>query len=194
MAMKRATLPLSLIPLLASPLSAADLPLGKPEDVDMSTERLRRIHDAVQRHIDAGENLGRCDARGLAWSPDGKHIAMRAQMAGKPFKIYLISAQGGEPQELIPQHREEEGIPTWSRDAKQIVFSDVPGQFHQGTGNEVLHVYDLKTHDLSSLPGSKGLWTSRWSPDGRYIAALTVADQEVDALRFSIREMAGLAC
>ena len=23
------------------------------------------------------------------------------------------------------------------------------------------------------MPGSEGLWTARWSPDGRYIAALT---------------------
>jgi Tol biopolymer transport system component len=60
----------------------------------------------------------------------------------------------------------------------------VPGQFHQGTGNEVLHVYDLKTRDLSSLPGSKGLWTSRWSPDGRYIAALTIAGQELMVFDF----------
>jgi len=26
---------------------------------------------------------------------------------------------------------------------------------------------------MSDVPGSEGLWTARWSPDGRYIAALT---------------------
>ena len=31
---------------------------------------------------------------------------------------------------------------------------------------------DLKTHQVSTLPGSDGLFSPRWSPDGRYIAAL----------------------
>ncbi len=40
------------------PLAAAGLPAGKPEDSGMSAERLQRIHQAVQRHIDAGEISG----------------------------------------------------------------------------------------------------------------------------------------
>lgn len=44
--------------LLALPAFANDLPTGKPEDVGMSTERLRRIHESVQRHIDAGSIAG----------------------------------------------------------------------------------------------------------------------------------------
>jgi WD40 repeat protein len=31
----------------------------------------------------------------------------------------------------------------------------------------------LKERRLSVVPGSEGLWTARWSPDGRYIVALT---------------------
>ena len=31
---------------------------------------------------------------------------------------------------------------------------------------------DLKTHRVSALPGSRGLFSPRWSPDGRYIVAL----------------------
>jgi Tol biopolymer transport system component len=119
------------------------------------------------------------DVAGVAWSPNGNEMALRAKFPGKPSKIYLISSQGGEPRELLPQHREEEGIPTWSRDGKQIVFGDVPAEFRQATGGEAIHVCDLETHNLSSLPGSKGLWTPRWSPDGRYIAALTIANQEL---------------
>src|SRR4026209_1019135 len=37
---------------LVRPLTAAG-PVAKPEDVGMSSERLRRIHELVQRHIDA---------------------------------------------------------------------------------------------------------------------------------------------
>ena len=45
-------LALLLLATLSLPLSAAG-PSAKPEDVGMSAERLRRVHDLVQRHIDA---------------------------------------------------------------------------------------------------------------------------------------------
>ena len=53
--------PVHLLPLLlilAAPLTAGDVPLGKPEDVGMSSQRLRRIHEAIQPHIDRGEISG----------------------------------------------------------------------------------------------------------------------------------------
>ena len=47
-----------LLAALAAPLIAGGVPAGKPEDSGMSSERLKRIHDSVQRHIDAGELSG----------------------------------------------------------------------------------------------------------------------------------------
>src|SRR5579864_8234182 len=44
--------------LLALPLAAASVPAGKPEDVGMSADRLKRIDQMVQRRIDAGELTG----------------------------------------------------------------------------------------------------------------------------------------
>ena len=38
---------------LTMPLQAGSIVAGKPEDLGFSAERLSRIHDAVQRHIDA---------------------------------------------------------------------------------------------------------------------------------------------
>src|SRR5262245_54924819 len=38
--------------------ASAALPMAKPEDVGFSSERLQRIHEAMQRHIDAGEIAG----------------------------------------------------------------------------------------------------------------------------------------
>ena len=35
-----------------------------------------------------------------------------------------------------------------------------------------LHTIDLTTQRISQLPESDGLWSPRWSPDGRYIGAL----------------------
>jgi CubicO group peptidase (beta-lactamase class C family) len=43
---------------LAAPLQAGQVPAGHPEDVGLSSERLGRIHEAIQRHIDAGDITG----------------------------------------------------------------------------------------------------------------------------------------
>jgi len=40
------------------PLQAGSVTTAKPEEVGLSTERLARIHEAVQRHIDAGSVSG----------------------------------------------------------------------------------------------------------------------------------------
>jgi CubicO group peptidase (beta-lactamase class C family) len=50
--------PLLLVLVAAISLTAASLPSTKPEDLGLSTERLRQIHAMVQRHIDAGDIAG----------------------------------------------------------------------------------------------------------------------------------------
>lgn len=42
----------------ASLAFAQELPSAKPESVGMSSERLRRIHEVMQRHVDAGDIAG----------------------------------------------------------------------------------------------------------------------------------------
>jgi CubicO group peptidase (beta-lactamase class C family) len=49
---------LPLLAILAVPLAAGSVPAGKPEDVGMSSERLKRIDQMIQRRIDAGELTG----------------------------------------------------------------------------------------------------------------------------------------
>jgi Tol biopolymer transport system component len=97
------------------------------------------------------------------WSPDGKQIAFTARSPGKPWKIYLISAEGGSPQQLTPGARSEFD-PGWSADGKTLVFADQEAK--------TLHLLDLRTGQVSMLPGSEGMHAPRWSPDGRYIAAI----------------------
>jgi Tol biopolymer transport system component len=36
-----------------------------------------------------------------------------------------------------------------------------------------LEILNLRSHTVAKVPGSEGLWSPRWSPDGRYIVALT---------------------
>src|SRR5439155_10974558 len=61
----------------------------------------------------------------------------------------------------------------WSADGNRLVFGDMHAA---DPDNSVIRVLDLKTHQTSELPGSKGLFSPHWSPDGRYIAAIPASD------------------
>jgi eukaryotic-like serine/threonine-protein kinase len=101
------------------------------------------------------------------WSPDGKQIAFYNYSVGKPGRIYLVSAEGGSPQQLLPEDPEPKQDPDWSPDGDKIIFGSVPADNNSG-----IRVLDLSTHQVSTLPGSRGLFSPRWSPDGRYIVAM----------------------
>jgi Tol biopolymer transport system component/DNA-binding winged helix-turn-helix (wHTH) protein len=105
------------------------------------------------------------------WSPDGKQIAYVGNAPGKPSKIYLVSAEGGIPQQLLPGDQSE-GDPTWSPDGNSIAFGRSPWVESSSVD---IQVVDLKTLQCSKVPGSEGLFSPRWSPDGRYLVALTLA-------------------
>ena len=104
-----------------------------------------------------------------SWSPDGSQIAYITAQPGKPFKIFLVSAQGGSPEELLPQDASEVDA-TWSPDGKQLAF----GRLSRVSGTHDIQLVDLKTRQTTSLPGSDGLFSPRWSPDGRYLSAIAV--------------------
>ncbi len=63
------------------------------------------------------------------WSPDGKQIAFISKSsATKPWKIFLVSANGGSPVPLLPEDAFESD-PTWSADGSQLAYA---------TGNDYL--------------------------------------------------------
>jgi Tol biopolymer transport system component len=106
------------------------------------------------------------------WSPDGTQIAFMASRPGKPWKIYVIPAEGGTPHEVIAGDHNQ-GDPTWTPKGDSIVFAGVPWlEYGSATGPNI-HVVDLKTSQISDVPGSETLFSPRCSPDGRYIAALS---------------------
>jgi Tol biopolymer transport system component len=43
-----------------------------------------------------------------------------------------------------------------------------------GSADSDIRVLDLAKHQVTTLPGSQGLFSPRWSPDGRYIIAMPV--------------------
>ncbi|HXJ91524.1 MAG TPA: hypothetical protein VMT20_01420 [Terriglobia bacterium] len=108
------------------------------------------------------------DVKFPRWSPDGKRIAFMGRLEDRAFwQIFVISREGGRPQQLTVTTGDK-GAPTWSRDGSRLVFGDL-----LTAQSMVIHLYDFTTGEISKLPGSEGLWTARWSPDGRHIAAMT---------------------
>ena len=104
------------------------------------------------------------------WSPDGKRIAFFDVAYGKPWRILLISSDGGAAEPLLNESRNEMD-PNWSPDGNLIAFSYFP--VFDRTKREELGIFitNLSSGSIQKLAGSDGLWVPRWSPDGRYIVA-----------------------
>lgn len=102
------------------------------------------------------------------WSPDGKQIAFMGHYPGKPWSIFVMRADYGSPEQLTKGQDGAAYDPTWSADGNSLAFGQV-----QPSNKLAIHILNLKTHQLSTMPGSEGLWSPRWSPDGRYLAALS---------------------
>jgi len=100
------------------------------------------------------------------WSPDGKQLVFFNYQTGKPTRIYLVSADGGTPQAMMPGGPQSQADPTWSPDGNSVAFG---GVFSALDG---IHILDLKTRQVSTLPGSDKLFSPRWSPDGRYMVGM----------------------
>ncbi len=106
------------------------------------------------------------------WSPDGQQLALMAREEDKPWQLYLVGAQGGTPENLLPEQRNL-ADPSWSPDGKSIVFGQAPDLMGKLNGTHTIEVIDLATKHISTLPGSQALFSPRWSPDGQWIAALS---------------------
>ncbi len=126
------------------------------------------------------------------WSPDGKRIAYMAVAPGKPWKIYLVPAEGGSAQQLMPGERNEADA-NWSPDGNSLVFGRAPWLEGGTSGSVAIHVLDLRTHQVSSLRDSEGLYGPRWSPDGRYICANTTDNSKLLLFDLSTQKWVELA-
>jgi Tol biopolymer transport system component/predicted Ser/Thr protein kinase len=119
------------------------------------------------------------------WSPDGKRIAFMATTPGKRWQIYVVSAGGGNPQQMTTDERNH-GDPDWSPDGNSLMFGGMP--FRENDNASAIYILDLKTHKVSTVPGSEGFFSPRWSPDGQYFAAQTNDVQKLVCFDFKTKK------
>ena len=107
------------------------------------------------------------------WSPDGKQIVFVGKRPDGPYKLHLIGRDGGTPKQLIADDRNEID-PDWSPDGRSIIFGRPPDIIAEPGMPKAIHLLNLENGQMSTLPGSDGLFSPRWSRDGLHIAAQTV--------------------
>lgn len=144
-------------------------------------------HTLWRVRVDGSERLQLVSAPGFPylprWSPDGKQIAYVNMQAGHPYQLFLISADGGTPRELLSEARQQMDA-SWSPDGTQIVFGRVP--WLSGPDEKIaIQVVDLNSRQVSPIPGSENLYAPRWSPEGQHLAALTADSKKLMLFDFA---------
>ena len=63
----------------------------------------------------------------------------------------------------MPDVPQAQAGPVWAPDGNSVAFAGLSADA------DAIHVFDLKTRHVSTLPGSDKLFAPRWSPDGARI-------------------------
>lgn len=121
---------------------------------------------------------------GIAWSPDGTHIAFEGPGPSTPRTVYIVNLDGSGLRDIEltlpgPSLRAS-GEPTWSPDGRQLAIARdliMP----DGTHETNLWIVTLATNDARRITtGIAADGRPAWSPDGRQIAFLRFAGNDVD--------------
>jgi Tol biopolymer transport system component/DNA-binding winged helix-turn-helix (wHTH) protein len=118
-----------------------------------------------------------------SWSPDGRSLATMARKAGEAWHLYLLPVNGGQPQLLLNDGRNA-ADPSWSPDGKSLAFGRTDDAMGKETSARTVSILSLETGAVEALRGSDGLFSPRWSPDGRFLVALTLDGREARVFSF----------
>lgn len=127
----------------------------------------------------------------IRWSPDGTQIVFVDRTPQGLSGIYVVPSGGGAlPRRLLPDDVETETDPTWSPEGQRIAFSTSPEEYLNP--RPVVRILDLVRHQVTTLPGSEGLYSPRWSPDGHNLLAVTLDSLVTKVFNFSTQQWSAL--
>jgi DNA-binding winged helix-turn-helix (wHTH) protein/Tol biopolymer transport system component len=124
------------------------------------------------------------------WSPDGKQIAYMAANPGQRWKIFLMTVSDGSVRDPIPE-QSNVGDPTWSSDGNSLAFGSLAVDANSLPGT--IQLLDFRSGEISSVPRSQGMFSPRWSPDGRYLVTLSGDSEQLALFDFTTQKWSVLA-
>jgi serine/threonine protein kinase/Tol biopolymer transport system component len=132
-------------------------------------------------------NLAGSYVFGPRWSPDGTEILFYSEGPGRLSKMYRVSAGGGQPEELLANLNQVKSDPNWAPDGKRVCFAGSSGSAGP-LPRPNIHILELGTQTVTDVPDSNGFFSPRWSPDGRYLAALSLDSSRLALFDFSTQK------
>lgn len=107
----------------------------------------------------------------------------------------MVSRDGGALKQVTNGEagKEGDGDPSWSPDGASLVFGWTGFGTAPAPDSASIQMVDLKTGRVSALPGSEGMWSPRWSPNGRFIAGLSASDWKIMLYDFQTRKQSELS-
>lgn len=125
------------------------------------------------------------------WSPNGTQILFFAAKKSGEARMYVVSSQGGDFRELLPEGKQMQNNPDWSPDGNRVVFSSE--DMTKGDSRLDLQILDIATHKVTTLPESDSMIGPRWSPAGRFIVAHSANGSELKLFDFQQQRWTDLA-
>ncbi len=172
---------LLLLAAIAGPLTTGTVPTGKPEELGFSPERLVRIHESIQRHIDAAEisgavtlvarrgRIAHFEAHGLmdleSKKPMQKDAIFRLASMSKPVTsvaVLMLVEEGkirlnDSVSKFLPEFKESKvAMPRESATPRPPAQPAAPPDYYTVPANREITIRDLLTHTSGLLSSGLG--------------------------------------
>ncbi len=118
------------------------------------------------------------------WRKDSKYLLYAEMRKDGNDQIYAVPAEGGSRRAILEADHMRDR-PDWSPDGETIVFSIVDEPRPAQASVNGVYLHDLRNGQTTLVPNSGKLSQARWSPDGRYLAAVSIDSSNIQLYDFT---------